>query len=169
MQKRQPKQKPAREPETINPGAGAQQPLERGRRIIAGLPPQPNTEPEPAPAPSQAQPEPDLLRAQLYKLPERQAENARAALLAMILKSINEMDANLQTVAQFVEICENYSGTTTPAESFIVDLVTRHYYSALTPEDALEAIESPDGFRINFDDAVELAKRFNAQYPDRLG
>jgi hypothetical protein len=164
MQKRT--KRPPQETDTIKPAAGVQELFERGRRIIAGLPPQPNTEPEPAPELSQAHPNPDLLRAQLHDLPDHQAENARAMLLAMILKSISEKDApRLQTVARFVEIAENDCGTVTPAENFIVDLVDRHFYDGLTPEDALAEIEGSSGFRINFNEAVELAKRFNTQYP----
>src|ERR1035441_6626628 len=87
MQKRT-KQKPAREPETINPAADAQELFERGRRI-AGLPPQASTEPPRA----RTQPTPDdPLRMMIYRLsPEKEAA-MRGELSAMILKKLGEMD-----------------------------------------------------------------------------
>jgi hypothetical protein len=122
--------------------------------------PLPNTDPK------ATQPEPDLLRAKIYEFSPEHQEAARTKLLAMAFNSITKMSiAHLQRVAQFVDICENNTGCTTPAEEFINDLVMRHYIYSLTPDDVAEDLES---FRKNFNDAVETTQYFTAQYPELI-
>jgi hypothetical protein len=138
MQKRQPKRKPA-------------------------APPKPKTEPEPQSLPA------DLLRAMVHRFDPKQAESARAALLAMILGSIAEMSAlRLQDVARAVDIIEHDRGCSTPVESFITNLLSDHYVFGLTPEAVIGELESSDGFRANFADAMEVAKRLAATHRARL-
>lgn len=144
---------PAPEPEPINPTAA---------------PPQP--EPEPAAAPAQAQPEPDLLRAEVHRFNPEQQESARAALSTMILKSVAKMPA-LRTldVARAVDMIEHDQGCSTPAENFVTGLLAAHYlFGGITPETVVRELdpENIDGFRVNFGDAIEVAKRLNATYPE---
>ena len=201
MQKRERKQKPAREPETLKaiaaktladilgearqiqhglaivgkrvealaeavtppPGHNdAADLFECGRRIIAGFPPQSNTEP----APAVAQPEPDLLRAKIYNFSPEQLESARITLLGMISKSLAEIPTlKLQDVGQFIEISKNDKGCSTPAEQFITDLVMLHSGWGLTPDKAAEKLAT---FRRDFDDSAEITRRFTARYAEFL-
>jgi hypothetical protein len=91
-----------------------------------------------------------------------QEKAARAELLASIVNPLAEMPNHmLRDIAQFLDICRNASGSTTPAEEFILNLVIVHYMRGLTPEIAADAIEE---FRANYDDLREAMKRFNAIY-----
>lgn len=155
MEKRESRQKPAREPETKTPAAA---------------PPQPK--PEPAAGPAQAQPEPDLLRAEVHRFNPEQQESARVALSAMILHSLAEMPAlRIVDVARAVDIIEHDQGCSTPAENFVTGLLAAHYlYGGITPETVVRELdpENTDGFRVNFGDAIEVAKRLNATYPELM-
>ena len=124
---------------------------------------------QPMPTLVQAQSEPDLLRAEIYNFNAEQQANARARLLAMILEPLPEMcTLQLQHVARFVDIAKNDRGSITPAEDFFTSLAVHHYRNGLTPELAIGEIESPDGFRINFDEALDVMNRFSATYPEVL-
>jgi hypothetical protein len=87
--------------------------------------------------------------------------------LARACKSVARLDANsLQDVAQFIDAVEHNSGCITPAENFIVAVLNHHYqFGGLTPGEAIWEIENPDGFRINFEEALSTAKSFSAVYP----
>ena len=150
MQKRSPKRNPATEPETITPAAAP--------------------EPKPEPAPAQAQPKPDPLRTCLSRLSPEQRETLRVRFLAMILKAIAEMNVySLQEVAQLTDMAENNQGCPTPAENLITGLAGTHYlYGGITPETLVRELdpENTDGFRLNFDDAVDVTRRFSATYPE---
>ena len=114
-----------------------------------------------------APPRVDLLRTTVYDLNLERTELVRTALLAAILESTVAASAcQLQQIAQFVEITKRDSGCTTPAEDFITSLVADYFREGLTPELATERIESSDGFRANFADAVDLTRRFVEAYPE---
>jgi hypothetical protein len=97
----------------------------------------------------------------------QEKEAIRARLLAMVMKSVVDMSAHdVQEVAQFVDIVEHNGGCDTPAENFIADLVFRHYFmGGITPDVVHERLEDPEeSFQLEFDSAVDIARRFNAQY-----
>ena len=146
------KRNPAPEPETITPAAAPQ--------------------PKPEPAPSQALPTPDPLRTCLSGLSPEQRETLRVRFLAMILKAIAEMDIHsLQSVAQLTDMVENEQGCSTPAENLVHGLVATHYlYGGITPETVARELdpENTDGFRLNFDEAVDVTRRFSATYPELI-
>ena len=82
------------------------------------------------------------------------------------MQSLPEMaTAKVQEVAQFMDLCNNDRGCLTPAESFITDLVSDHYlFGGLTPERVMHEFESPDGFKINYEECIENMERFNVAY-----
>lgn len=109
----------------------------------------------------------DPLRSSIYKLSDAQRDDLRTRLLAIIVGSVTELGVyRLQEIARFIDITEHDQGCTTPAEEFITRLVSHYHDFGLTPDYALHAIEGEDGFRRSFDDAVEIARRFAATYPE---
>ncbi len=71
--------------------------------------------------------------------------------------------SRLQTTAQFINIAENDRGPIAPVESFFDDLLIIHYNTGLTPELAADKL---DEFRTNFAEAMDIARRLNATYPE---
>lgn len=112
-------------------------------------------------------PEPDLLRVKAYSLTAQEEAALSSALLAQIHKAIVEMPASqLQDIAQFVDLMEHNYGCASPAETFIRSLVNTHYTHGLTPEEVATHLdpENSDGFRYNFDEAIEIARRIRRTY-----
>jgi hypothetical protein len=141
--------------------------------------------PVPAPPPLAAVPVPatqpapeaallDPLRGvqNFYDLEEKQPKEAkalRAQLLGKIMQSLPKMaTAQVQEVAQFLDLCANDRGCVTPVESFITGLVNTHYlFGGLTPEGVMDEFEGQDGFKINYEECAEYAARFNAAHTKR--
>src|ERR1035437_6743978 len=101
-----------------------------------------------------------------YDLEEKQPKEAkalRAQLLGQIMQSLPKMPtAQVQEVAQFLDLCANGRGCVTPAEEFITGLVNTHYlFGGLTPEGVMDALEGQDGFKVNYEECVEGVDRFN--------
>jgi hypothetical protein len=148
--------------------------LKQHLATMRGLSPVPAAEPAATQPPeSEAAPQYDLLRVHIYDLEKAQsAEFAtiRERLLSRITKSLDELCvAHLQDVAQFADLCENSRGCITPAEDFIINLLRIHYESnGLIPDEVMDQFEGPDGFEANFEDAVDIAKRFHSMYPNTL-
>ena len=116
------------------------------------------------PAPGVApQPKPDPLRVSLSKLPPKQEQDIRAALLSKLTQRLTAMcTQHVQEVAQFAVIVESDQGCASPAEEFITSMAMHYCGRGLTPDDVVRELEH---FREDFDDAVETTVRFNAQYP----
>jgi hypothetical protein len=65
--------------------------------------------------------------------------------------------------AQFAALVRNYSGSSSPAEEFILELIRYHTAGiAVTPDNLQEDIEE---FRQNFDLAIATARLLARQYP----
>jgi hypothetical protein len=134
--------------------------------------------PAPAPAPLAAvpvlatqppahvvpRPNADLLCGiQWSELQPGEEKTLREQLLARAVKSLTKMSAlRLQKFAEFVDLCEKDRGCDTPAEEFILSLVSTHYACGLTPDDVAEDLED---FRASFDYMAESAKMFKERYP----
>jgi hypothetical protein len=104
------------------------------------------------------------------KLTPEMASTLRGALISYIMRHVTELDwlDNIQRVAQFVHVVSNYGGCTTPAQTFLVDMVDAHYrYGGLTPEIVARQLdpENTDGFSMNFEEQLENAKGFLHRYP----
>jgi hypothetical protein len=110
-----------------------------------------------------------MLRAKAHGLTDEEEVALSASLAAMIHKGIAQMRPfQLQEVAQFIDLVLHDQGCTTPAEAFITDLVSDHYaYGGITPERVAEQLDpdNSDGFRFNFVEAIEVARRMRAIYP----
>lgn len=120
-------------------------------------------QPEPSPAPPA---ELDLLRAKVTGLSPKEEQAMRERLLTRITESTVAMSViSLQEVAQAVDVCVNDQGCVTPFEDFVASLLMLHYHHGVTPDEAVELLDSPDGFRANFVDFVKTAQRFRATYP----
>jgi|ERR1019366_3130051 hypothetical protein len=126
---------------------------------MAAAVPQTPTAPGVAP-----QPKPDPLRVSLSKLPPKQEQDIRAALLSKLTQQLTAMcTQHVQEVARFAVIVESDQGCASPAEEFITSMAMHYYHGrGLTPDDVVRQLEH---FREDFDDAVETTVRFNAQYP----
>src|ERR1039457_21860 len=105
----------------------------------------------------------------LEKKRPKEAKALRAQLLDQIMQSLPKMDtAQVQEVAQFLDLCANDRGCVTPAEAFITELVSDHYlYGGLTPEGVMDEFEGQDGFKVNYEECAEGADRFNLAYGQR--
>jgi hypothetical protein len=132
----------------------------------AAVPAQPATRP-----PTVAPTEMDPLRVQsVYCMEETRPQEAkalRARLLEQIIQSLPRMDTtSVQSVAQFMDLCQNDRGCVTPAESFITDLVSDHYlHGGLTPETVMHEFDGNcDGFKTNYEESLESVQRFNMAY-----
>jgi hypothetical protein len=125
------------------------------------------TKPQPVVAPAPA-PKVDPIRTRTYGMsPEAEAE-VRNALLAMILDWAHEAPAHkLQDIAAFMEILDNNTGCTSPAEEFIATLVSHHviYGDAITPDIVANKLTE---FRDDFESAIAVARRVAGQYPNVL-
>jgi hypothetical protein len=97
-----------------------------------------------------------------------EAEQGRAHLSAA-LRDMNDHDViRLRDFHRVVEA--NESNSLTPIEHFIVDLPLRWKREAkwgqgLTPDDIVELVNSPDGPRSWFEEAVQITRFFNKWYP----
>ena len=131
--------------------------------------PVPATQP---PAPAVAPLDPLRGVQNFYDLEEKRPKEAkalRAQLLDQIMQSLPKMaTAQVQEVAQFLDLCANDRGCVTPAEAFITDLVNTHYlFGGLTPEGVMDEFEGQDGFRVNYEECAEGVDRFNLAYGQR--
>jgi hypothetical protein len=96
------------------------------------------------------------------------AIQARVRIAIASQKLDDEDVTHLENLLQVVESCR--SNSLTPVEDFIVELGQRWVWSlewdhcALTPDRIIEIINSPDGMRGWFDDAVEITRLFNRRY-----
>ncbi|MDP9054622.1 MAG: hypothetical protein M3N93_10025 [Acidobacteriota bacterium] len=69
-------------------------------------------------------------------------------------------------MAEFATILENFSGCTSPAEEFIVNLVSAHAYgNFLTPDDASDELKD---FRRSFDTAIAAARDLLQKHPGEV-
>lgn len=62
-----------------------------------------------------------------------------------------------------LRIYKGWRGCDTPAESFIVDLITTHDVIPLSVEDVVQSLET---FRLDFQDAVRTAANFAMNHTD---
>ena len=135
------------------------------------------TMPAAAPVPTTPPPAPEAVRVldplrgvqNFYDLEEKQPKEAkalRAQLLGQIMQSLPKMPtAQVQEVAQFLDLCANDRGCVTPAEAFITGLVNTHYlFGGLTPEGVMDEFEGEDGFKVNYEESIEYMDRFNLAY-----
>src|ERR1017187_4002061 len=132
----------------------------------AAAPTQPTQPPAPETVPAL-----DPLRGvqNFYDLEKKQpleAKALRAQLLDQITRALPKMDtAQVQEIAQFLDLCTNNRGCLTPAEGFIVSLVNSHYlFGGLTPEAVMDEFEGPEGCKRNYEECIEMMERFNAVY-----
>jgi hypothetical protein len=85
-------------------------------------------------------------------------------------------DEDMESLGNFLLIVRNHYGNAgTPVEDCIVGIARRYrdgFLSGdgLTPDGIAHIVndDSEDGFRAYFDEAVEIARRFNARYPKVL-
>ena len=135
-----------------------------------------STPPAAAPVPATQPPAPEtapaLDRLRVWvgdKLPAEEEKALRAQLLEQIMQSLPKMStSSIQQVARFMDLVENDRGCVTPVEEFITNLVMQHYdFGGLTPEEVMDEFEGPEGFKINYEECVEAAARFNAAYTQR--
>jgi hypothetical protein len=141
----------------------AEELFREGQRILAERPAaQPTSPATPATPPKPEKPV-DLLRDSLKD------DSHNDALFRLIIKGIGGMRYySLQRVAQCVDMVRRYRGCSTPAENLIQDLLRQHYeWGGITPEELAYQLDenNSDGFRCNFDDAMEIANNIQITYP----
>ena len=128
--------------------------------------PVPATQP---PAPAVAPLDPLRGVQNFYDLERKQPLEAKALrfqLMEQITRALPKMDtAQVQEVAQFLDLCANDRGCVTPVEAFITGLVNTHYiFGGLTPEGVMDEFEGEDGFKVNYEESIEYMDRFNLAY-----
>jgi len=108
----------------------------------------------------------NILEGSISDVEEESQRVVRDRLLAFITERVAAMSGHkLQDVARFITLTNNDQGCVTPAEQFIGSLVTGHFLYGLTPKNAAEELED---FRLNFEDALNIARRFNTTYARML-
>jgi hypothetical protein len=91
----------------------------------------------------------------------------RPMFIAEIVDELQCLDPNrLRRVRQYIRIERHQCGCTTPAEELITGLVHR-YEHGITPADLERELDPAytDGFRLNFEEALEEARHFQKLYP----
>ena len=96
--------------------------------------------------------------------PESHQAELRAVLLAAVENGLAATDAHdLQFFALLVEVIRNYTGSSSPAEEFILDALRSYGKCRLDPDKVDQLAES---FNNNYSDCIRDATRALGQYPD---
>ena len=98
---------------------------------------------------------------------DEERRDARAALLTHIVEQTAYLHLEeLQDMAILLEILQNDTGCTSPAEEFITNLLASYQCDDLTPEDAERELAE---FKSSFEITIRMAKRALATFGPALG
>lgn len=95
---------------------------------------------------------------------EQQHYNAVMAKIAVRLSEITST-VPAERLLAFMDAMQVSASPCSPAETLIVDLLDVFMWKRLCPETVHKAVEE---FKLNWQDAVDDASRFQARYPDAL-
>lgn len=112
----------------------------------------------------------DILRCLTYDMSKEVLAALRGPFLEMISTHLADASVfELQAICRFLDVLDNDTGSTSPAESFITQILDIHYEIGLTPEDVEREIDpkNSNGFAMNFDGQAQQRERYDAMYGNR--